>query len=179
MAEHPIPLLILSGPIGVGKSTVGDEVSVFLTRQDVPHTFVDLDALAQTFPRPADDPYGSRLALQNLADLWRNCYAAGARNIIVARVVETVEELKGIVAAIPNSRATLCHLRADKTALQDRVKKREVGSLLDWHLKRTQELALSLERTSPFDFAIETSGHTPPVIAQEIFERMNWSPLED
>ncbi len=166
-----IPLLILSGPIGVGKSTVGDEISVQLTSKGIPHTFVDLDALAQTFPRPADDRYGSRLALKNLASLWQNCRDAGARNAVVARVVETREERDAISVAIPGCVATVCHLRAGPQTLAERVKRREIGSLQDWHLERSQELARSLEATSPYDFAVTTDGLSPQHIAEKVLKK--------
>lgn len=88
MAEIALPLLVISGPVGVGKTTVGNEVSNVLNRQGIAHTFIDIDSLAETYPRPPDDRFGNRLALLNLRDVWANCVAAGSRNLIVARVVE-------------------------------------------------------------------------------------------
>jgi shikimate kinase len=44
----------LSGPIGVGKTTVGQDVSNLLERSNAAHSFIDLDAMAQTYPRPPD-----------------------------------------------------------------------------------------------------------------------------
>ncbi|MEM7168841.1 MAG: hypothetical protein AAF530_01630 [Pseudomonadota bacterium] len=174
MPDMTVPLLILSGPVGVGKSSVGDELSVKLMEQWVPHSFIDLDALAQTFPRPAGDPYGSRLALKNMADVWRNCRAAGARNLIVARVVETAAEREAIAAAVPGSRTTLCHLRASEATLLARVRQREMGAGLDWHLKRTLELARSLEETCPFDLAVEADNRSLKDIAEDLCDQMTW-----
>ena len=41
---------------------LGQEVSALLAERDIPHSFIDLDALAQTFPRPQGDRYGTALA---------------------------------------------------------------------------------------------------------------------
>jgi deoxyadenosine/deoxycytidine kinase len=66
MKEISFPLLVVSGPIGVGKTTVAQEISNLLDRSNTAHTFVDLDALTQTYTRPPDDPYGYRLVFANL-----------------------------------------------------------------------------------------------------------------
>lgn len=70
MKTRSFPLLIISGPIGVGKTTIGQEISNLLDRQGVAHSFIDLDALTQTYPRPADNRYGYRLAFRNLRAVW-------------------------------------------------------------------------------------------------------------
>ena len=82
----PIPLLIISGPVGVGKSTIADEVSNRLVQDGTSHSQIDLDALAECYPRPADDRFADRLALVNLRDVWRNCFATGSRDLIIAQV---------------------------------------------------------------------------------------------
>ena len=78
MATNPIPLLVISGPVGTGKTTIGNEVSSSLERQGVAHTFIDMDTLAETYPRPPDARFGDRLALLNLCDVWANCAATGS-----------------------------------------------------------------------------------------------------
>jgi len=114
-----IPLLILSGPVGVGKTSLGHAVGEWLERRDFAHSFIDLDALAHTYPRPAGDRFADRLALSNLRDVWKNCAAAGSRNLIVARVVESKRGVAQIQAAVPGSRPPVCQLRASEATLAD------------------------------------------------------------
>jgi len=64
-----VPLLIISGPVGVGKTTVAEELNSILSREGIAHTYIDLDVLAETYPRLADDRFNSRLALRNLRDV--------------------------------------------------------------------------------------------------------------
>ena len=175
MAAISIPLLVISGPVGVGKTTVGNEVSTSLERRGVAHTFIDLDTLAETYPRPSDDRFGARLALSNLRAVWINCAAAGSRNLIVARVVETRGELEDIQQAIPGSRPTVCQLRASDEMLIDRVRIREVGSGRDWHEVRALELAQSLQRRAPADFVVDTDDRSVPQIADEIVGQVEWA----
>jgi deoxyadenosine/deoxycytidine kinase len=173
MHETHIPLLIVSGPIGVGKTTVGQEVSTILDRRGISHSFVDIDALAQTYPRPTDDLYASRLALLNLQTVWRNAKSAGARNLILSRVIETEGDRTAIEDAIPNCRSVLCRLRASADTLLERVLRREVGVGYDWHATRAQELARLMER-APADFVIDTDARMASDIAAELAGKVAW-----
>ena len=174
MNDKVIPLVVISGPIGVGKTSVGHEVSVLLTQLGIAHTFVDLDALTQTFPRPSDDRFGSRLANANLTDVWMNCIAAGSQNLIVARVVESPLDVENIERAVSCSRTIVCQLQASDESLVARVGGREIGSEYDWHEKRVVELARSLPLTAPADFIIDTESRALTDIANEIVSRINW-----
>ena len=174
MADQPIPLLIISGPVGVGKTSVGNEVSVQLEDRGVAHTFVDLDALAMTFPRPPDDPFASRLACANLRDMWRNCAAAGSKNLIIARVVESPRHVEDIQNVLPPSAATVCQLTASDETLATRVGQREIGAEYEWHADRAVQLARSLPTAAPPDFFVETDGRTVTEIARDVVARVDW-----
>ena len=96
MQADSIPVVILTGTVGVGKTSVAFEMSEILAARAVPHALVDLDALSHVFPRPPDDPYGQRVALENLAAVWRNNQQAGARQLILVRVIEASPSLTSI-----------------------------------------------------------------------------------
>lgn len=174
MPQTHVPLLVISGPVGVGKTTVGYEASALLTRRRIPHTFVDLDGLAQTHPRPKDDRFGERLALRNLRGVWANCAAAGSRNLIVARVVERQADLDRIADVVPDAKPFVCQLRAADETLVERVRRREVGPETRWHEERALQLSRSLSQTAPADHRIGTDGRTVTDIAQEIVELVGW-----
>lgn len=169
-----IALLVISGPVGVGKTTLANELSELLERRGFAHSVVDLDGLAATYPRPADDQFGSRLALTNLREVWANCAAAGSRNLIIARVIETRHQLAELECCIPDSKAVVCQLRASDQTLIDRVKARELGTGRDWHVARALDLARSLQRSAPADFTVDTESRPLPDIAKEIAARVEW-----
>ena len=56
-----VPTIVLGGPVGVGKTTIGYEIRHQLEALNIAHTFVDLDALTQTYPRLGNDLYGNQL----------------------------------------------------------------------------------------------------------------------
>ena len=86
MAPTTVPLLVISGSMGTGKTTVLSEASDLLGEAGIAHAAIDLDWLAVMHPQR--EPYGQRLALANLAAVWPTYAAAGAERLIVARVVE-------------------------------------------------------------------------------------------
>ncbi len=170
----PTPTLIISGPVGVGKTTVANEISASLSRSGIPHTFIDLDTLTMTYPRPPNDRFGDKLALQNLRDVWANCTAGRSRNLVIARVIETKADLQNIQQALPNAELHLCQLRANDPTLIARVRTREHGLERDWHEARAIELAESLQQTAPADFTIDTDGRPTTQIARDLVSRLDW-----
>jgi adenylylsulfate kinase-like enzyme len=51
-----VPVLLVTGPVGVGKSTVAAEAARLLRQAGVPHALVDLAWIGQCWPVAADDP---------------------------------------------------------------------------------------------------------------------------
>jgi len=168
-------LLVVTGSVGVGKTTIGSELTNVLEAMGIAHSFVDLDGLTMTFPRPPDDRFGDGLALANLQAVWSNCRGRGSKNLIVARVLETPDYLDRLQQATDLSEIVVCELTASKTTLIDRVRSREVGSGRLWHERRTLELADSLAELELATFSVTTDNRQPPDIAAEIAERVNWT----
>src|SRR6266516_3641332 len=98
MAAKPdvVPVLVLSGAVGSGKSTIGRSVARQLRQADISHALVDQEWIAYSWPVPADDPWNERVAAQNLACAWVNFRAAGAQRLVLCRVLEARSQLRHI-----------------------------------------------------------------------------------
>ena len=169
-----VRVLLVTGPVGVGKTTVALEASDLLEAAGVPHAVIDVDALSWCYPTPVNDPFNNRLALRNLRCVWANFAAAGAVRLILARVVETRDELGAFREAVPGAELTVVRLRASNETLLRRVAGREVGSHREWSLNRAVELARLMDHQAVEDHLVDTDGRTVTDIATEVLRRANW-----
>lgn len=170
----PVPVMLVTGPVGVGKTAVAGEVSALLERAGVPHAFVDVDSLRWCYPSPPGDRFRTALAMRNLAAVWANFRAAGAERLVLADVVESRDELDRYRAAVPGAAITVVRLRATAETFAARVGEREQGSGREWHLARAAELAAQMDRDAVEDVLIETDGRLVTAIAREALARCGW-----
>lgn len=180
-SSNGFPVLIITGPVGVGKTTTAAALSDLLADQKAPHTFVDMDALTATFPRPADDRFGGRLGLRNLADVVRNGRDAGSDRLIVAGVIESREDMERYREAIPDADVTVVRLVAPIEEIQERIVVRNsVGAGNEagvaWERDRAAELIAIMDAADVADVSIDTTGRSPEDVAREIGEWLGWLP---
>jgi len=170
-----VPTIIVTGPVGVGKSTVAEAMGYELLAAKVPHANVDFDQLTACYPRPVDDqPWGTKLGLANLAAMWTNYEAAGARRLIIARVIESRAELEGFRQAVPGAEILVVRLRATPATLQARVRTRGPWWDMEWHLARAVELAAQMDAQPMEDLLVETDDRDPVTVARDVLHRAGW-----
>ena len=173
MTPPPVPLLIISGSLGSGKTTVLSEASDLLSEAGNPHAAIDLDALAVMHPRR--EPHGEGLAFANLAAVWPNYAAAGAERLMVARVVEERAELERYRAAVPGAEIVVCRLTAPVWLMHERLRVREPGMFLDAALARAAELDGILARAGVEDFVVDNGpGRLVGDVAREALGLVGW-----
>lgn len=174
MAQVTVPTLIVTGPVGVGKTRVAYEIASLLEVAGLPHACIDMDTLRSCYPRPGDDRFNIALGLRNLAAVWENCRLAGATHLILADVVESPDERAAYRAAVPGAALTIARLRASLPTLAERIDGRETGVGHEWHINRAAELAAQMDRAQVEDFVVETDDRAVTAIAQEIIDRSGW-----
>lgn len=169
-----IPVLLITGTIGSGKTSVASEVSEILISRNVPNAVLDLDWLGQVYPGKSDDRYNQRLILENLSAIWPNLREAGAGRLVLARVIEDRSELAEYRKAIPGAAITVVRLKASPEVLKERIRLREGELSLDRHLARTIELDLILEKSRPEDHVVVNEGKSLNEVALEVLTIVGW-----
>jgi len=167
-------MLVLSGSIGVGKTTLLGEVADVLAERGVAFAAIDIDATTQVFPRPPDDPQGMRIAARNLKALWANAREAGAERLVLASVIESSSDLSPLVAVVPDAAPFVVLLEASRDVRAARVRRREIGSALDWHLERSDELARTLGEAGVEDAVVASDDRPLREIAVEALRVAGW-----
>ena len=174
-----VPVLVITGTVGVGKTSVATEVSEILWERAVAHALIDLDWLRWCAPRPPDDPFHLELGLLNLEQVWTNYRSAGAERLILVDVVETGAEVLDYKRAVPGAAIQVIRLHAALTTILRRLEGRERGASLIWHQQRAPELIAMMERNGVGDLLVDTDGRQVDAIAGELLRRAGWIERDD
>jgi len=176
MVEAALPLLWITGPPAVGKTTVGWQLFTQLTRDAVPAGYVDIDQLGICYapptaddwaPEPARDPGRYRLKARNLDAMVAGFRSASARCVIVSGVIDPGHGIERDL--LPNAAVTLCRLRVEPEDLRRRITAR--GRPTD-HFDQVLQYADALERNDVGGVAVDTTGHSVADVVRLVREHI-------
>lgn len=168
-----VPVLLVTGPIGVGKTAVLHEADLLLIEAGADHATVEPEEVARCWPDTPDA--SSRLAFvySNLATLWSNFAAVGATRLLLAALVERRSELRFVTEAIPDAAVTVVRLHAPLAVLEERIRRREPARPDD-ELAGARWWTEQLERTRPEDHLVESDSRPIGEIAREVLHLAGW-----
>jgi predicted kinase len=165
-------LLIITGSMGSGKTTVLFEASDVLTARNIPHAAIDLDAFGTAhLPAGVQD---NELMYRNLRSVWQNYAQAGLKRLLLARAIETREELECCREAVKAENVVVCRLTATMPTMEGRVQSREKGALQNSFVARVAELHVILDCARLEDFALNNENRSVTDTALELLTRSGW-----
>jgi hypothetical protein len=169
-----IPVLSVTGPMGVGKTAVLHEADALLIEAGSGRATVELEEIARCWPNAIE---GSRKAFvyENLGALWSNFVAIGASRLLLSALVEQRWDLHLVSEAIPEAAITVVRLHAPLSALERRIRLREPArpdrrnSWGRWWTQHFSEARVE-------DHAVETQNRPVGQIAHEVLRVAAWLP---
>ena len=167
-----VPVLVLFGSVGSGKSTIGRCVARMLRDGDVPHALVDHEWLAYSWPVAPDDRWNELIASRNLACIWSNFRFAGAERLIFCRILEARSLLRYVTGAIPGAAATVVQLRVPLGLIRQRLSRREPEP--DGYLGAAFALTGRLDVSDVADFVVDNGERAPEDVAAQILGLVGW-----
>lgn len=175
----PSEVLLLAGRSGVGKSTVGWEVSEVLQRAHVEHAILEGDFMGQVHPAPAGDPHRSMITERNLAAVWSNFHALGYRRLIYTNTVSILVRDMFRRAMGEDVKIIPVLLTATDVTVRHRLTQRETGSQLEHHLERSASAAAQLDHDAPADTTrVATDDQSVGDVAHAVAAVTCWTPSD-
>ena len=170
----PVPVLLVTGPVGVGKTAVTGEAAQLLSEAGIPHAMADLAVIGQCWPPPADDQWNEELIHANLACMWENFRRAGASRLLLCRVLEARSLLLRVVEAVPGADITVVRLRAPRELVQARIMAREAGRDPQWYLDTAAYLFDRLEHAGVEDHVVDNDDRPVARVAADVLHAAGW-----
>ena len=165
-------LLIITGSMGAGKTSVLAEASDILALRHIVHAAVDLDALSLAHLPSAAATDG--VMYSYLQSICRNYAALGVTRLLLARAMETRAELELCRNMVSAGKTTVCRLTAGIDTMQQRVSKRESGILQQEFVDRVKILEAILDRARLEDFSVVNEGRPINNVAKEMLIKAGW-----
>jgi hypothetical protein len=170
-------LLIISGTMGAGKTSVLGEASDILALQGIPHAAIDLDALGLGYlPSAAGS---DRVMYANLQSVCENYSSLGVKRLLLARAIEDHAELELCRRVVSPSNTIVCRLTASIEAMEHRVKQRELGVSHREYVARVAELDRILDRAQLEAFTITNENRPLTDVAHELLVKAGWIDDQD
>ncbi|WP_189305580.1 hypothetical protein [Streptomyces albospinus] len=171
-------VLLIGGRAGVGKTTVGWEVSALLREAAIAHAVIEGDFMGQVHPAPEGDPHRTEIVESNLSAVWANFAQRGYRRLIYTNTVSVLPEATGMFerAMGADVRIVRVLLTASDATARKRLMGRELGSELDQELKGSARKARLLDQRAPAETVrVVTDGRAVVDIACEVVAATDWA----
>ncbi|MFG1665680.1 AAA family ATPase [Streptomyces sp. Y7] len=170
-------VLLIGGRAGVGKTTVGWEVSAQLRAARVGHAVIDGDFMGAVHPAPPGDAHRAGITARNLAAVWANYAELGFRRLVYTNTASVLDAAAPMFRRAMGDGVRLVRVlltATDETAEQ-RLTGRELGSELEHEVRAGRRKARLLDGHAPADvLRVATDGRTVIDIAAEVVAATGW-----
>jgi hypothetical protein len=165
-------LLIITGGMGAGKTTVMAEASDILALRHIAHAAIDLDALGLAHLPSAVGDDG--VMYRNLQSVCTNYASLGVRRFLLARAMEDRAELELCRGIVSDTNLVVCRLTASIETMEQRIRMRELGISKGKYVARVAKLNALLDRARLEDFTVSSESRPVTEIAHEMLVKAGW-----
>ena len=165
-------VLIITGTMGAGKTSVLGEASDILALRQIAHAAIDVDALGLAhLPSGASS---DAVMYGNLRSVCKNYAALGVQRFLLSRAIEDRAQLEHCRDIVPTTNTVVCRLIASIAAMEHRVKVREAGVSQREYIARVAKLNVILDRAQLEDFSVTNENRSLTDVALEMLVKAGW-----
>jgi hypothetical protein len=165
-------LLIITGGMGAGNTTILGEASDILALRHVAHAAIDLDALGLTFLPSAG--VGNDIMYRNVRAVSENYAALGIQRFLLARAMENSRELEICREAVSATNTVVCRLTSSIQTMRQRMQMRETGISQHDYVARAAKLNAILDLARLEGFHVTNENRSITDVAGEVLVRAGW-----
>ena len=164
---------VITGPVGVGKSTVLQEADTLLIDAGIPHASLELEAIARYWGRKTSMSGNADIAYRNLASVWTNYSVAGADKLLLTMLMERRSDLRPLHMAIRQADIRVVRLHAPLPLIEHRLRSRE-KTTPDQEVSAAQWWFARLKGSRFADHVIANDDRSPKEVALEVLRALQW-----
>jgi broad-specificity NMP kinase len=173
MEPAPKGILLLTGTIGAGKTTVAIEAGRQLENIGLPCAVIDWDWLGWVHVGDQFHAY-DQLALQNLFAIWPNLHTVGVEYLILARGLMHRQPIDDLLSHWQRTPLTIVRLYASSRTLQERLSHRDVGETLQEHLGEVEAMTAALDHLKLEHATVNNDGRSIEDVAGQVLTVTAW-----
>lgn len=175
MQQDPKGILLLTGTLGSGKTTVAIEVGRQLEGSRVACAVIDLDwlcwvDLGTASPLRSHDSF----TLRNLLSMWPNFRSVGVEYLVLARALLDPELLLGLTKEFSRTSVTVVRLHASPQTIEERLARRDAGENLDEHRQEVAAMTVAIEKVSLEHAIVINDGLCVADVARQVLDIVAW-----
>ena len=183
--------VLICGPTGVGKSTVGFGLFGDLLADGRTAAYLDVQQLGFLADLPDDAPGGHEIVAGCVADLWEQYRAVGAQDLVLTGHVERAADVQRYRDALGATSLVVARLHTSPEALRDRILARTrgggpmlAGDALVGLAAEDADIVLHdaltqqgrLDKVEFADLTVDTADKSPEAVTQSLknaFDRLS------
>lgn len=165
--------IVITGPVGSGKTTVMASLTEILEEQNVSCAGIDMDHLRWFFPKLPGHPYGGQVGRKNLAFLAANYRSVGVEVLCIADLIPGKEDRQKLVDTLPDFTVHVIRLSVPMELVEKRLRERETLERLPWYLDRAPKMERMMDARNVGDIVIDVGERDARDVATEIAERLD------
>jgi len=173
--SNPKGILLITGTVGTGKTTVASAIGEQLADTGLPNAVIDLDCLG--WVNVGDDFYGyDHLIMQNLLSIWQNYHALGVEYLVLARAILSREPVDILAKAFPDTPITIIRLTASHEIIKKRLSNRDSDQVLREHLAEMEKMDQVMDDLRLEQTTVTTDAISVEEAAGQVISIAGWKP---